>query len=166
MKLYTRVEWNEFHTKKKPKLICWVWRFRHTVCLWNACWFQSRLSKNKETKFLTVWQLISHELLSCACLWLGQICHKNPHILTRVEFIGNHCEDLGFSRKSYKIMGTILLFYYKSRSYIIQCSCTYGKTWCFVGDTELFSCKFDLRWESTLIDIWQIYGRYICGYFS
>lgn len=84
---------------------------------------------------------------------------QKSHILTRVEFIGNHCEDLGFSRKSYKIMGTILLFYYKSRSYIIQCSCTYGKTWCFVGDTELFSCKFDLRWESTLIDIWPIYLR-------
>lgn len=72
--------------KKTLKLICWGWLFQHTVWLWDACWFQSRLSKNKETKCLTVLQLIPHELLSCVCLWLEQLCHKDPHILTRVSW--------------------------------------------------------------------------------
>lgn len=88
-------ESNEVHSLKKPLTEVGSCK----VCPWDTCWFQSRLSKNKETKFVTVLQLISHEFLSCVSLWLEQLGHKSLPILTSLELIGNHREALGFCRK-------------------------------------------------------------------
>lgn len=68
-------ESNEVHFLKKPLTevgSC-------NICPWDACWFQSRLSKNKETKFLTVLQLISWVTVLCISLVRTAWSQKSTH---------------------------------------------------------------------------------------